>query len=251
MKSTIIISAVAFTGSALTSAVSPPRPGINALAARLVDPATMDPTRLSVLSVLKTGMPAAPNSPMPTGDYEPEWYQALPGDVKSLLPALYPVAAVAVAEPTTTASEVSVIPTPSVAGTSAAEVKTFTDATMVSSELSASSSPAPTPTSSSTPSSSASASSLEPWTSHLTLTKTLQYASPLSASSATASVLPLSSNLLPNTTTPQATGSGVLPSTSASSTNFLSSAGAKTSIRTETLAVIAWVSVGAGFFFFA
>jgi hypothetical protein len=232
MKSSIIISALALAGSVLSSAVKFPD-----LAARMIDPATMDPTRLSVLSVLKTAIPTSPNSPMPTGDYEPAWYQALPQDVKSLLPALYPVVAVAT-------SEVSVSQTPESAV--AAVQSTFTDATMASSAVD---SPAPTSTTSLAASSSASNSAIStPWTSQVTLTKTLQYAS-LPASSASASALPLYSGLVLNTTT-QATGTGgVLPSASATSTNFLS-AGAKTSIRTEILAAVAWVSVGAGFFLF-
>ncbi|KAF1912324.1 hypothetical protein BDU57DRAFT_582486 [Ampelomyces quisqualis] len=50
----------------------------------------LNPTRLSVLSVLRTAIPSGSNFPRPTGDFVPEWYQKLPEDVKSLLPSLYP-----------------------------------------------------------------------------------------------------------------------------------------------------------------
>ncbi|KAI4701446.1 hypothetical protein J4E81_003186 [Alternaria sp. BMP 2799] len=92
MKSISILMAFASTG-VLASAIQLPN-----LQDRAIDPATMNPTLLSVLSVLKTAMPTGPNAPMPTGDMEPNWYQKLPGDVKSLLPELYPAAAVATSE---------------------------------------------------------------------------------------------------------------------------------------------------------
>ncbi|KAI4661750.1 uncharacterized protein J4E78_004539 [Alternaria triticimaculans] len=92
MKPISILMAFASTG-AFASAINFPN-----LQDRAIDPATMNPTLLSVLSVLKTAMPTGPNAPMPTGDMEPNWYQKLPGDVKSLLPELYPAAAVATSE---------------------------------------------------------------------------------------------------------------------------------------------------------
>ncbi|KAI4915493.1 hypothetical protein J4E90_003938 [Alternaria incomplexa] len=92
MKFISILIAFASTGT-FASAIQFPN-----LQDRAIDPATMNPTLLSVLSVLKTAMPAGPNAPMPTGDLEPDWYQKLPGDVKSLLPELYPAAAVATSE---------------------------------------------------------------------------------------------------------------------------------------------------------
>jgi hypothetical protein len=64
---------------------------IKDLVARAIDPKTMDPTRLSVLLVLKTAIPSGPEFPQPTGDIKPDWYQKLSEDVKSLLPSLYPV----------------------------------------------------------------------------------------------------------------------------------------------------------------
>ncbi|KAJ4372215.1 hypothetical protein N0V83_003989 [Neocucurbitaria cava] len=75
---------------------------IKALLGRAIDPKTMDATQLSVLSVLRTAMPTGVDTPLPTGDFEPEWYQKLPADVKSLLPSLYPEAAAATVDTTTT-----------------------------------------------------------------------------------------------------------------------------------------------------
>ncbi|CAI9625456.1 unnamed protein product [Alternaria burnsii] len=100
MKSFFILTA--FTSSALASAIQLP----NHLMDRDIDPATMNPTLFSVLSVLKTGMPTGPNVPMPTGNSEPDWYQRLPEDVKSLLPSFYPVAPTAQAVVAAATSEV-------------------------------------------------------------------------------------------------------------------------------------------------
>lgn len=64
------------------------------LIARAMDPATMNPTKVSVLSVLKTAMPAptgtATNIVLPTGKILPQWFQNLPDDVMVLLAQLYP-----------------------------------------------------------------------------------------------------------------------------------------------------------------
>ncbi|KAE8822892.1 hypothetical protein PTNB73_09588 [Pyrenophora teres f. teres] len=57
---------------------------------RALDPATMDPAHFSILKVLKSAMPSSTDVPMPKADFEPEWYQKLPADVKALLPGLYP-----------------------------------------------------------------------------------------------------------------------------------------------------------------
>lgn len=78
MKSSILLLA-SLVGSALSSAN----------VARAIDPQTMDPTKLSVLSVLHTAVPTGLGA-LPTGDAMPAWYQQLPEDVKSLLPKLYP-----------------------------------------------------------------------------------------------------------------------------------------------------------------
>jgi hypothetical protein len=195
------------------------------LAARLIDPATMDPTRFSVLSVLKTAIPTSPNTPMPTGNYEPEWYEKLPNDVKSLLQVLYPVAALAT--PDMNVSQTPVVVESSVAAVQT-ETKMYTDATKASFS----------PTGLAFESSCASASAQS------THTETLQY-----TPATTASAVTPYSGLVPNNTVP-ATGTGTLATTSATTTNLLS-VGARVAVKTETLAVIAWIGVGAGFFLFA
>lgn len=73
------------------------------LVARAIDPATMDPTKFSVLSVLRTAMPTPTGTEtdivLPTGDTAPQWYKDLPADVMVLLAQMYP------ATPTAAASE--------------------------------------------------------------------------------------------------------------------------------------------------
>jgi hypothetical protein len=78
--------------------------GLEDLVAREIDPKTMDPTRLSVLSVLRTAIPSGSDFPKPTGDFEPEWYKNLPDDVKSLLPSLYPATLTLTSTSTTTST---------------------------------------------------------------------------------------------------------------------------------------------------
>ena len=52
----------------------------------------MDPTKLSVLSVLRTAMPTATGTDivLPTGSATPQWYKDLPADVMVLLAQMYP-----------------------------------------------------------------------------------------------------------------------------------------------------------------
>lgn len=80
------------------------------LVARAMDPATMDPAKFSVLSVLKTAMPTptgtATDIVLPTGDIAPQWYKDLPADVMVLLVQMYPVT------PTAAVSETA-LPAPS------------------------------------------------------------------------------------------------------------------------------------------
>jgi hypothetical protein len=90
MRFSILIPIAAFLSGASASN-GPNAHGLEDLVARGIDPKTMDPTRLSVLSVLRTAIPSGSDFPQPTGDFEPEWYRKLPEDVKSLLPSLYPV----------------------------------------------------------------------------------------------------------------------------------------------------------------
>lgn len=84
MKPTTVLS----TGI-LASAYANPH-AVAPLLGRAIDPATMDPTKLSVLSVLKTAMPTAADAALPTGTASPQWYKDLPADVMVLLAQIYP-----------------------------------------------------------------------------------------------------------------------------------------------------------------
>ena len=214
----LILIFVLLTG-VFASVIQVPNAG---LAARLIDPATMDPTRFSVLSVLKTAIPTSPNTPMPTGDYEPEWYEKLPDDVKSLLQVLYPVAALAT--PDVSVSQTQAVVESSVAVVQS-ETKTYTDATK------ASFSPSGLAFESPCASASASAAAAQ-WTSQFTHTETLQ-----DAPATTAIAVTQYSGVVPNNTVP-ATDTGTLATASPTTTNFLS-VGARVAVKTETIAVIA------------
>ena len=106
MKSTTILSTTALVTSALAS---PPSHAVADLLVRAMDPATMDPTKLSVLSVLKTAIPTASGTDivLPTGNAMPQWYKDLPADVMVLLAQMYPetAAVAATGSASTTVSE--------------------------------------------------------------------------------------------------------------------------------------------------
>ncbi|KAH3989418.1 hypothetical protein HBH98_208130 [Parastagonospora nodorum] len=89
MKCYLILSAAALAAGSAFSNNNLPANNVENFVARAIDPKTMDPTRLSVLSVLKTAIPCSARYPEATGEVE-EWYSKLPVDVKSLLPSLYP-----------------------------------------------------------------------------------------------------------------------------------------------------------------
>ncbi|KAH7399309.1 hypothetical protein BKA66DRAFT_160644 [Pyrenochaeta sp. MPI-SDFR-AT-0127] len=190
----------------------------NELFRRTIDPKTMDPTQLSVLSVLRTAIPTGPNIALPTGDFEPEWYAKLPADIKSLLPSLYP-AKVVVAAATATATSDGPTPVPeSVIQTPVAPV----------------------------------ASSLAILSTSLPLSSALVSSAPANASA----YVPTTTTGINATTAASATRStnGTLPSVTppASPTPSGSfSTGTKAVIKTELLAGVIWVSVGAAFFLFA
>lgn len=92
MKPTTILSTGALLASAHASTAHSNVHAVADLIARALDPATMDPTKLSVLSVLKTAMPTATGTDivLPTGDATPQWYKDLPADVMVLLAQMYP-----------------------------------------------------------------------------------------------------------------------------------------------------------------
>lgn len=94
----------------------------NELLGRAIDPANMNPTQLSVLSVLKTALASVslPSTPLPSDAPEPEWFAKLPKDVKSLLPEFYPatpVVSVAAVDATPTAEFTALSHAPSITGT--------------------------------------------------------------------------------------------------------------------------------------
>ncbi|KAL6711892.1 hypothetical protein ACN47E_002935 [Coniothyrium glycines] len=195
------------------------------IAAREIDPQTMDPTRLSVLQILKTAMPTDANVPLPTGGTEPSWYAQLPADVKALLPGLYPVNVAAVSSAPAVVSEALPVSTPSVVASS----------TVASADAVSVSSSALAPASVFSPALGPSATSAS-GASHITVTKTLQYAS---------SGVPVLSNGTSNGTLSAPTAP---PSPSASG---LFSAGISTAIKIETLAAVVWLALGTVFFLFA
>lgn len=92
MKPTTILSLTVTATS--TAAANTDIHAVADLIARAMDPATMDPTKVSVLSVLKTAMPTptgtATDIVLPTGDVAPQWYKDLPADVIMLLAQMYP-----------------------------------------------------------------------------------------------------------------------------------------------------------------
>jgi hypothetical protein len=90
MKSTSILSAFALVAPAMSTGMRVGGHEARELMARMMDPQTMDPMRLSVLSVLKTAMPTGADAPMPTGSNSPKWYQDLPPDIMILLAQMYP-----------------------------------------------------------------------------------------------------------------------------------------------------------------
>jgi hypothetical protein len=110
MKPAIILS-LALAASTTTATAS----NVHAVAdliARAIDPATMDPIKFSVLSVLKTAMPTPTGTVtdivLPTGDVAPQWYKDLPADVMVLLAQMYPaISAAAVSEAASSAMTVS------------------------------------------------------------------------------------------------------------------------------------------------
>lgn len=115
MKPTTILSLTLATTS--TAAANTNVHAVADLIARAMDPATMDPTKLSVLSVLKTAMPTptgtATDIVLPTGDVAPQWYKDLPADVMVLLAQMYP------ATPTAAVSETALL----VANTSSTSIQ--------------------------------------------------------------------------------------------------------------------------------
>ncbi|KAF3001910.1 hypothetical protein E8E13_006436 [Curvularia kusanoi] len=113
MKSASILSVGALFASASGSATHPNVHAVADLMARAIDPATMDPTKLSVLSVLKTAMPTPTGTEtaiaLPTGDVTPQWYKDLPADVMVLLAQMYPATSTSTSTSAAAVSETSAV----------------------------------------------------------------------------------------------------------------------------------------------
>ncbi|KAG9199670.1 hypothetical protein G6514_008225 [Epicoccum nigrum] len=187
---------------------------IGDLMAREIDPATMDPTKLSVLSVLKTAIPTPTGTEtaiaLPTGDFTPQWYKDLPADVIMLLAQMYP------ATPTSASS------------TSA----TSTSAVAVS-ETTAASSNASSSVSQETASVSASASA-----SQTALTKTLETV-PTTTSTSNGTLSTINGT--------SAVSTGDIPTSKPNSSQPASSIGAKNTVGTGSWSVAVGLSVAALF----
>lgn len=212
----------------------------NELVGREIDPATMNPTKLSVLSVLKTALASVslPPAPFASGAPEPEWFAKLPEDVKSLLPELYPVtavAAVAAVDATPTAEPTGL----SVSTTSEAATASVTAPLIVPATASETMDVESRPVTVSLPVSvvlnNSTFSSATSAMSDITLTKSLQHASIVTG---TGSLFPSSNGTL-TTRAP-----------SASATTSAVSGSVRNTVGVEAF-VVMWVAVGAGFCLFA
>ncbi|KAH9879163.1 hypothetical protein J1614_002600 [Plenodomus biglobosus] len=212
----------------------------NELVGREIDPATMNPTKLSVLSVLKTALASVslPPAPFASGAPEPEWFAKLPEDVKSLLPELYPVtavAAVAAVDATPTAESTGL----SVSTTSEAATASVTAPLIVPATASETMDVESRPVTASLPVSvvlnNSTFTSATFAMSDITLTKSLQHASSVTG---TGSLSPSSNGTL-TTRAP-----------SASATTSAVSGSVRNTVGMEAF-VAMWVAVGAGFCLFA
>ncbi|KAK1918306.1 hypothetical protein P3342_001224 [Pyrenophora teres f. teres] len=192
---------------------------------RALDPATMDPAHFSILKVLKSAMPSSTDVPMPKADFEPEWYQKLPADVKALLPGLYPVIGAA-------AATSEVLGAGQSTSTSAAATATTTEG--VSTTVSASVSVSSAASSLSSPSASV---------------ESTLYTPSSTGSVSTPPTAPANKTTLATGPSPKPTVTLSLPS--AATSTRPANAGVRMTVKTDMLAAVAWVCVGAGFVIFA
>ncbi|EMD94269.1 hypothetical protein COCC4DRAFT_48563 [Bipolaris maydis ATCC 48331] len=196
----------------------------NMLLDRAIDPADMNPTQFSILSVLKTAMPSGTSIPMPTGTSEPDWYKNLPDDVKSLLPQFYPATTTASVERTSTSSEVV-----SQASSTPTSTPVLTSS-LVSEEASSSSA----------------------FVSAAAVTSASVQVSSSSLPSTSTPTIPLFSSTVSTFPSASSNSSTTVTTTSASPTpSALFSAGLRNTVHTGLLAAVAYVSVALGFCLFA
>jgi len=240
------------------------------LAARAKDPSTMNPTQVSILSILRTAMPSGPDVPLPSGDFEPDWYKNLPADVKSLLPVFYPAKSSSSALPITPSRSSTSYTT----GASSAEASTIAGVIAPAYASASPSAPASEPepdfeSESSSGSESctsartiSSAAAPTPEPSILSSTVSTQVTNappnaPVALSSCTSQTTVTESVRYPyppasNTTVPLPTipTDGTGPAASYSPIGYISG-GTKGTMGMGTLAAIAWLGVGTGFVLFA
>jgi hypothetical protein len=245
MRPSSIISISALAAGSLASGAQHNADDVDYLLTRTIDHEIMDPARLSVLSVLQNAIASGNAFPRPTGDFEPEWYEMLPEEIKRILPSLYPAAAadvsvslamsVSVFASVTTFEAVleSHLPVPTaspILATFTPFLRTLLAVSAILTRLDQTTTVVPASTSNS------------PSTSQVTLTKTLQH-----VPSGTA-VHDLPSNASSSTALDSTNGTALPASPSPSAPV---SGSARTVMRVEKLAGLAWIGLAAGFFLFA
>ena len=220
------------------------------LKAREIDPATMDPTKLSILSVLKTAVPTLTGTELAlptgnsirTGDFSAQWLQDLPPDVLILLAQMYPTTHTSeTAAPATSTSDAAV------SETAAASSDAISS---VSGETAAASSDASSSVSQETASASVGATA-NASASQTALTNTLQTVpTATSTSNGTQSTTTGTSAVSNPVVSNSATGTGehsTSKPSKPSSSQPASSAGAKNTVGTGSWSVAVGLSVAALF----
>lgn len=260
MKLTIILPIMALAASASARNVHV----MGDLKAREIDPATMDPTKLSILSVLKTAIPtlsgtelAVPTGDTRIGDYSAQWIQNLPPDFLTLLAQMYPTTHTSeTAAPATSISDAAVSETAAASSDAISSVSEETAAassdasSSVSQETAAASSHASSSASQETASASVGATTNAP-VSQTALTNTLQTVPTATAiitsngTQSTTTGTPAVSN--PVVSTGEHSTSKPSKPSKPSSSQSASSAGAKNTVGTGSWSVAVGLSVAALF----
>ncbi|KAH9873686.1 hypothetical protein IAQ61_004312 [Plenodomus lingam] len=204
----------------------------NELLGRAIDPSNMNPTQLSVLSVLKTALASVslPSTPLPSDAPEPEWFAKLPKDVKSLLPEFYP------ATPVVSVAAVDATPTAEFTALSVSTTSQAASASATATEAMDGESSPSTVSLVSVIDNNATSVSGTLAVSEITITKSLQHAPSITGTG----------SLFPSVNGTLTTGAP-----SASATTSAVSGGVRNTVGTEALAAVMWFAVGAGFCLFA
>jgi hypothetical protein len=268
MKLTTILPIIALAANAFARNVHV----VGGLMAREIDPATMDPTKLSILSYLKTAVPTLTGGELalPTGKrigdfYAQQWVEDLPPEYLVLLAQMYPTTRTTPATATPTASESDAAVSETAAASSddpspvsqeaaaasadaSSSISEETSAAFlvasasVSQETAAASADASSSVSQEKASASAGASA-NASVSPTSLTKTLQTA-PTATSTSNGT---LSTTKGPSAVSNSAVGTGVHSTSKPSSSQPASSTGAKNTVGTGSWSVAVGLSVAALF----